>query len=189
MLRATRIVSHVVPSHSAAEIGGGSPASRFANGETGVILVVRCHSCSSRPWPLTRSSRSRTPACAAPQCVTPAEPAGSLRHVLIPVRWWLMQTGASSGVGEAIARDFAGRGWTVAAMARRATLLDEMAADPATKGNIHSFPCDVADSKAVLASVSTIEAKLGAIDVLVLNAAVGHPGVPTPEDISRNHPR
>ena len=62
-------------------------------------------------------------------------------------------------------------------MARRAPLLDEMAADPATKGNVHSFPCDVADPKAVQVSVSQIEAQLGAIDVLVLNAAVGHPGV------------
>jgi NAD(P)-dependent dehydrogenase (short-subunit alcohol dehydrogenase family) len=52
------------------------------------------------------------------------------------------------------------------------------AADPATLGNILPLPCDVADSAAVVAAVARVEAELGAIDVLVLNAAVGHPPKP-----------
>ena len=45
-------------------------------------------------------------------------------------------------------------------------------------GNILPLPCDVADSAAVVAAVARVEAELGAIDVLVLNAAVGHPPKP-----------
>ena len=38
----------------------------------------------------------------------------------------VLVTGASSGVGECVARDWAAKGWRVAAMARRAELLEEM---------------------------------------------------------------
>ena len=48
-------------------------------------------------------------------------------------------TGASSGIGKAVAEKFANEGWKVAVSARRKELLDELA----TNQNISSFPLDV----------------------------------------------
>ena len=48
-------------------------------------------------------------------------------------------TGASSGIGKAVAEKFAREGWKVAVSARRKELLDEMAKHE----NIFSFPLDV----------------------------------------------
>ena len=49
-------------------------------------------------------------------------------------------TGASSGIGKALALKFAREGWQVAASARRVELLDEMSN---SNENISSFPLDV----------------------------------------------
>ena len=49
-------------------------------------------------------------------------------------------TGASSGIGKAVALKFAENGWTVAASARRENLLTEL---KQINENIHSFPLDV----------------------------------------------
>ena len=51
-------------------------------------------------------------------------------------------TGASSGIGRAVAEKFASEGWKVAVSARRKELLDELAKNQ----NIVSFPLDVTDS-------------------------------------------
>ena len=49
-------------------------------------------------------------------------------------------TGASSGIGKALAIKFANEGWTVAASARREHLLKEL---NISNSNIHSYPLDV----------------------------------------------
>ena len=49
-------------------------------------------------------------------------------------------TGASSGIGRALAMKFAEEGWIVAASARRENLLKEL---NKINNNIHSFPLDV----------------------------------------------
>ena len=49
-------------------------------------------------------------------------------------------TGASSGIGKALALKFANEGWQVAASARREDLLNKIAE---TNENISSFPLDV----------------------------------------------
>jgi len=51
-------------------------------------------------------------------------------------------TGASSGIGKALAIKFATEGWQVAASARRENLLQDL---NKTNSNIHSFPLDVKD--------------------------------------------
>ena len=51
-------------------------------------------------------------------------------------------TGASSGIGKAVALKFAENGWNVAASARRENLLSEL---KEINKNIHSFPLDVTD--------------------------------------------
>ena len=49
-------------------------------------------------------------------------------------------TGASSGIGKALAIKFANEGWQVAASARREKLLKDLNEQ---NSNIHSFPLDV----------------------------------------------
>ena len=49
-------------------------------------------------------------------------------------------TGASSGIGKALALKFANEGWIVAASARRENLLQDLNKE---NSNIHSFPLDV----------------------------------------------
>ena len=53
-------------------------------------------------------------------------------------------TGASSGIGKALALKFAKEGWQVAASARREDLLNKITE---SNENISSFPLDVTDSE------------------------------------------
>ena len=52
-------------------------------------------------------------------------------------------TGASSGIGKALAIRFSTEGWHVAASARRENLLQELNSN---NSNIHSFPLDVIEN-------------------------------------------
>ena len=54
-------------------------------------------------------------------------------------------TGASSGIGKAVAEKFANEGWKVAVSARRKELLDELA----EHNNISSFPLDVTNQSQI----------------------------------------
>lgn len=83
-----------------------------------------------------------------------------------PVAWI---TGASSGIGAALARRMAGAGWTVAASARGSDGLAALAAEP-TAGRILPFPLDVTDLDACRATVARIEAEAGPIATAVLAA-------------------
>ncbi|MGD9784150.1 MAG: SDR family NAD(P)-dependent oxidoreductase [Hyphomicrobiaceae bacterium] len=88
------------------------------------------------------------------------------------VRWrtaWV--TGASSGIGKAIALEIARRGCTVAASARSADTLNEMARD---NGRILPFPVDVTDAAAVASTVGSIMDRLGGPpDLVFFSAGVG----------------
>ncbi|CAN7609226.1 SDR family NAD(P)-dependent oxidoreductase [Aminobacter sp. LjRoot7] len=77
-------------------------------------------------------------------------------------------TGAGSGIGRALALRLAGEGWEVAASARTASDLAELA--ELARGRIHAFQLDVADEAAVRDAVARIEAELGPIDLAVLSA-------------------
>lgn len=85
-------------------------------------------------------------------------------------------TGASSGIGEAIARDLAAHGATVVATARRKDRLDALAASTA---NVHSIECDVADADSVRSMVAEVMTRFGRIDILVNNAGIGLTGYAT----------
>ncbi|MBA2389221.1 MAG: SDR family NAD(P)-dependent oxidoreductase [Geodermatophilaceae bacterium] len=78
-------------------------------------------------------------------------------------RIWV--TGASSGIGAALARELESRGSQVAVSARREDKLKEVA-----DGRMHVEPVDVTDKAAMLAAAASIRAALGGIDVIVLNA-------------------
>ncbi len=84
----------------------------------------------------------------------------------------ILITGASSGIGEAAAEQFARLGATVVVAARRAELLDALAARiTAAGGKALSIPCDVSDMDAVDALVADVDKRLGGIDILINNAA------------------
>lgn len=78
-------------------------------------------------------------------------------------------TGASSGIGHAVARRLAADGFHVLAAARRAELLADLAA---TRPGIEPVTLDVTDAAAVRTVVDDAVARHGRIDVLVANAGV-----------------
>jgi short-subunit dehydrogenase len=80
-------------------------------------------------------------------------------------------TGASAGVGRAVARRFASEGALVGLIARDAAALADVEREIADGGGrALAVPADVADAEAVFAAARTIEAELGPIDVWVNNA-------------------
>lgn len=80
-------------------------------------------------------------------------------------------TGASSGIGEAGAEAFAAEGAEVIVVARRADLLDDLAARiAASGGTAAAIACDLADLDAVDALADTVEQRFGGVDILVNNA-------------------
>ena len=82
-------------------------------------------------------------------------------------------TGASSGIGEALARRLARDGRRVAVSARSATALDTLAA--ADPSHLMAVPLDVTDATACAAAVAEIETRFGEIDLAVLNAGTHQP--------------
>lgn len=79
-------------------------------------------------------------------------------------------TGASSGIGEALAREAHRRGARLALSARRA---DRLAAVAQACGGAVVLPADQADPAAAEAVVRGAHARLGRLDAVVLNAGYG----------------
>ncbi len=91
-------------------------------------------------------------------------------------------TGASSGVGRALAIHFAKQNWNIAAIARSAEKLQEVKS--ACPDNIDTYICDISKSTEVRKTFDSIIAKYPAIDVLVNNAGMVTPGNMDEDDIS-----
>lgn len=82
-------------------------------------------------------------------------------------------TGASSGIGEAIARLLAGRGARVVVGARRTDRLETLVAEIAAEGGEARFRAlDVTDRTDMQAFVDFAKAEFGQVDVLINNAGV-----------------
>ena len=83
-------------------------------------------------------------------------------------------TGAGSGVGRATALKFAGEGWRVALLGRRAEPLAETIARASAdqRAQLESFSCDLGDPAAIERTAAAVLKQFGHVDVLV-NAA-GH---------------
>jgi 3-oxoacyl-[acyl-carrier protein] reductase len=77
-------------------------------------------------------------------------------------------TGASGGLGGAIARAFHAQGATVGLSGTRRGALEALAAE--LKDRAHVAPCDLMDRASVEALVPAAEAALGSVDILVNNA-------------------
>lgn len=85
-------------------------------------------------------------------------------------------TGASSGIGRALALDLARRGYSVAVTSRDAERLYELADEASgLAGGILPFPGDVADEGAMAGIVDAIERAAGPLTLAVFNAGVFYP--------------
>jgi len=83
-------------------------------------------------------------------------------------------TGASSGIGEALALAMAKRGATLGLLARREELLKELAAKcEQGGGKAGYYAVDVTDAKAVAEAAEELRNEFGRIDVLIANAGIG----------------
>jgi len=81
-------------------------------------------------------------------------------------------TGASTGIGKALAIKFANEGWTVAVSARRENLLLDLCK---VNPNIHSFPLDVSNSEETKITFENIIKKLNDIDICVFATGIYDP--------------
>lgn len=88
-------------------------------------------------------------------------------------------TGAGKGIGRALAVRLAGDGWTVAASARTAADLHDLA-DQVPGGAIRPFPLDVTDPLATRKVIAAIETEVGPIGLAVLNAGTYIPTAVAP---------
>lgn len=82
-------------------------------------------------------------------------------------------TGASSGIGRAVALELARAGFKVAVTARSAEALESLAGEATgLAGSIHAYPGDVTDADAMAAIAAGIEAELAPLALVIANAGV-----------------
>lgn len=99
----------------------------------------------------------------------PDQEAALPRRVLI--------TGASSGIGRAIAQSFAQAGFDVALVARSQAKLTALAEELSTAGGrAQGFGVDLADLEQVKTRVAQIISQFGPVDVLINSAGMGYTG-------------
>jgi 3-oxoacyl-[acyl-carrier protein] reductase len=79
-------------------------------------------------------------------------------------------TGATGGIGGAIAKALHGQGATVAISGTRREALDALAKDLGER--VHVVPCDLSDAAAVEKLVPQAEEAMASVDILVANAGV-----------------
>jgi 3-oxoacyl-[acyl-carrier protein] reductase len=79
-------------------------------------------------------------------------------------------TGASSGIGTAIAKALHAQGATVAISGTRKDALDALAGE--LKDRVHVLPCNLSDPAAVEALIPSANAKMERVDILVNNAGI-----------------
>jgi short-subunit dehydrogenase len=83
-------------------------------------------------------------------------------------------TGASRGIGRALAEALAARGAVLGLLARSPGELERLAAE--LPGEHHALPCDVADADAVRAAVDGFAQAAGGLRLVVANAGLTHYG-------------
>lgn len=90
----------------------------------------------------------------------------------------MIVTGASSGIGQAVARRMLEAGWTVGLVARRAGPLEALA-----KGHAHAvpLPLDVTNETAIETAFTQFTATHGRLDALFNNAGIFTPTAPFDE--------
>ena len=88
-------------------------------------------------------------------------------------------TGASSGIGEALARRYAARGATLGVVARRGDFLEKLKSSLGTP--VETFACDVRDAQAMRAAGAAFMQRHGVPDLVIGNAGVSYGNITTAE--------
>ena len=88
-------------------------------------------------------------------------------------------TGAAQGIGRAVTERLLASGAAVALWDADPETLAATCRELAERGSVHPVEVDVTDAQAVIAAVAATEAALGGIDVLVNNAGISGPNMPT----------
>jgi short-subunit dehydrogenase len=91
-------------------------------------------------------------------------------------------TGASSGIGKALAEKFAAEGWKVAASARRKEILDKMSEHE----NIFSYPLDVTNQDQIKTSFEKIIEDFKGLDLCVFSSGTYDPKLEQEINIKQN---
>ena len=91
-------------------------------------------------------------------------------------------TGASSGIGKALAEKFASEGWKVAASARRKEILDEMS----NHENIFSYPLDVTNQDQIKISFEKIIEDFNGLDLCVFSSGTYDPKLEQEINVKQN---
>jgi short-subunit dehydrogenase len=81
-------------------------------------------------------------------------------------------TGASSGIGEALARHYAAQGAVLGLVARRGDVLQQL--HDSLPGKSETYALDVRDPKALKSAAADFMAKHGVPDIVIANAGVSH---------------
>lgn len=84
----------------------------------------------------------------------------------------ILLTGASSGIGEDLAKAFARSGHSVTIVARRQAELERVARECGPGAKIHIIAADLSERAAVSTITAHAEDKLGPVDVLINNAGM-----------------
>ena len=86
-------------------------------------------------------------------------------------------TGATKGIGRALAQKFAAEGWCLALCARTGSDLEQLAEELTNKADkVFTMPCDVSKPEDIKRFGTRVLAELGTVDVLINNAGVFLPG-------------
>lgn len=81
-------------------------------------------------------------------------------------------TGASSGIGAALAQHYAAQGATLGLVARRSALLEELVTGMPNAQRHRTYALDVTDHAALAAAANDFLAAHGGVDVVIANAGV-----------------
>jgi short-subunit dehydrogenase len=95
-------------------------------------------------------------------------------------------TGASSGIGRALARELAAQGSAVGLVARRGERLAELAEEIRRAGGRAAFAtADVTQRRTTLEAICAVSDELGPVDLLVANSGVGQPTPLEPQSVEQ----
>uniref|UniRef100_A0A6P7GNI2 Farnesol dehydrogenase-like n=1 Tax=Diabrotica virgifera virgifera TaxID=50390 RepID=A0A6P7GNI2_DIAVI len=112
----------------------------------------------------------------SPKKFQPREKSSVMPWVKIMERWIgkvAIVTGASSGIGVAVAERLVDEGMMVVGLARRVDKMEELARTLANRrGSFHPIRCDVSIKQDILDAFQTVKETLGPIHVLVNNAGI-----------------
>ena len=83
-------------------------------------------------------------------------------------------TGASSGIGRALAKELMNDGYKLGLLARRTDELQKLAEEIRSVGGTAEYEAaDVSNREATIAAVHKLAEKLGPVDLIVANAGMG----------------